>query len=214
MRQADYYVENPLAPHRTTGQIARVGTAVGYLYNERLDDVFAMGLTAAAGHRWGRLALEAEYTYLQYQVAGPSTVRLGHGNRLGAIARFDVLRLDSTIVGDNSLFAIYVEGGAGVAWNSWYTPGNSEPMRIVPSDSKRVEALTGFGIMIDHRLQEPIGFPHRIAWFLGWRVGMSPHEAEPASICRGVECRPAPAMPQDRFVDRSMLFQSSLMFTW
>jgi hypothetical protein len=211
--KADFYVEDPMAPHVTNGNTARLGTAVGYVYNERLADVFAMGLTAAIGQRWGRLNIEAEYTYLQYQVAGPSTAQLGDGNRIGAIGRFDVIRLGSEVVGGNSMLAIYVEGGAGVAWNRWLRPQGGEPSRIVPDDSKRVEALTGFGIQIDHRLQEPIGFPHRIAWFLGWRIGMSPHDPEPASICRGVDCRPAPMM-QERFIDRSMLFQSSLMFTW
>lgn len=204
-----------MAPHVTEGSTARLGTAVGFIYGERLD-VFALGLTAAYGHRFGRLALEAEFTWLQYQVDGPSAEQLGQGERLGAIARYDIIRLGPHIVGGNSMLAVYVEGGAGVAWNSWFKPGSGDPTRVVPEDSKRVEALTGFGIEIDHRLQEPIGFPHRIGWFLGWRMGMSPHDSESASICRGGgrQCSPAPMMPNDRFTDRSMLFQSSLSVTW
>lgn len=207
------YVEDPLAPHHTTGTTARVGTAVGFIYGERMD-VFAVGATVAAGHRWGRLALEAEYAYLGFQVAGPSSVSLGNGQRLGVVTRFDVLRLGSRIVGNNSMLAVYVEGGAAVAWNEWYAPAPDEASRLVPQDTKRVEGQAGFGIQIDHRLQEPIGFPHRIGWFLGWRMALAPHDAEPAAICRGESCRPAPMMEHERFTDRSMLFQSSLQVTW
>ncbi|MEO8705778.1 MAG: hypothetical protein ABI867_37450, partial [Kofleriaceae bacterium] len=63
-------------------------------------------------------------------------------------------------------------------------------------------------------LQEPIGFPHRIGWFLGWRLAFAPHDSEPASVCRGISCRAAPEMADDRYIDRSMLFQSSLSVTW
>lgn len=202
-----------MAPHDTTGTAARIGTAVGFIYGER-QDVLALGLTAAAGHRWGRVTLEAEYSYLGFQVKGPSGLRLGEGDRLGVIGRFDFLRLGPRIVGGNSLLSFYVEGGAAVAWNQWYEPAYDEAMRLVPEDSKRVEAQAGFGIQIDHRLQEPIGFPRRVGWFLGWRMAFAPHDSEAASICRGVTCRPAPMMPDDRYTDRSMLFQSSLQFTW
>lgn len=202
-----------MAPHNTTGTAARLGTAVGFIYGER-QDVLALGLTAAAGHRWGRLTLEAEYSYLTFSVKGPSGLRLGNGDRLGVVGRFDVLRLGPRIVGANSLVSLYVEGGAAVAWNDWFAPAADEQMRLVPDDSKRVEGQVGFGVQIDHRLQEPIGFPRRIGWFLGWRMAFAPHDTEDASICRGVACRPAPMMPNDRYTDRSMLFQSSLQFTW
>lgn len=214
--RADYYIEDPMAPHRTTGTTARLGTAVGFIYGERLD-VFALGGTVAGGHRWGRLTIEAEYAYLGFQVRGPSSIALGDGQRLGVLGRLDVIRLGPRIVGGNSLLSIYVEGGAAVAWNDWYFPAHDEPGRLVPVDTKRVEGQAGFGIHIDHRLQEPIGFPHRVGWFLGWRLGLSPHDADPASICRGgggVSCRAAPMMEHERFTDRSMLFQSSLSMTW
>jgi hypothetical protein len=133
---------------------------------------------------------------------------------LGVVARFDVIRIGPHWVGPNSLLSIYVEGGAAQAWNSWYTPDGAAMNRVVPEDSRRVEGQVGFGIMLDHRLQEPISFPHRIGWFLGWRLGLAPHATEAASVCRGVDCRPAPMMPEDSFTDRSMLFQSSLAFTW
>ncbi|MDQ3339780.1 MAG: hypothetical protein M4D80_31855 [Myxococcota bacterium] len=202
-----------MAPHNTTGTAARLGTAVGFVYGER-QDVLALGLTAAAGHRWGRLTIEAEYSYLMFQVKGPSSKQLGEGDRLGVLTRLDVIRLGPKIVGPNSLVSFYVEGGAAVAWNKWFEPGNQEEMRLVVDDSKRVEGQVGFGVQIDHRLQEPIGFPRRIGWFLGWRMAFAPHDSEAASICRGVSCRPAPPMPNDKYTDRSMLFQSSMQFTW
>ncbi len=209
------WVESPFAPHRTYGPVARVGSVVGFLYNERMS-VTALGLSAGVGHRWGRFALESEYTYLQLQERGPSALRLGTGHRTSVIGRFDVIRLGSTIVGGNSLLAVFVEGGAGVAWNRWSKPGFDEPARLVLANSKRVEGQVGFGIEIDHRLQEPIGFPKRIGWSLGWRLAMAPHDAEPAVICRssGVSCRAAPMMPEERYVDRSMLFQSTFGMMW
>lgn len=211
--RTEHYVEDPLAPHETSGSTARLGTAVGFIHGERLD-VLALGATAAGGQRFGRLTVEAEYSYLTFQVKGPSSLRLGDGQRLGVMTRFDVVRLGSHIVGGNSMLALYVEAGAAVAWNDWYAPAYDEASRIVPEDTQRVEGQAGFGVALDHRLQEPIGFPRRIGWFLGWRLALAPHAPEAASICRGVSCRPAPMMPHDRYVDRSMLFQSSLAFTW
>jgi hypothetical protein len=211
------YVEDPLAPHKTTGNTARLGTAVGYLSGEPLEAT-ALGLTVAGGRRWGRFALEAEYSYFDLSARGPSSTRLGDAQRLGVIGRLEVIRLGSHIVGGNSMLAVYIEGGAGVAWNDWYRPSYDEPTRIVPADSKRVEGQVGFGIMLDHRLQEPIGFPHRIGWYLGWRMAVTPHNEGIASICRGASCKPMTTIPDDpqdrRFVDRSMLFQSALFVTW
>jgi hypothetical protein len=207
------WVEDPYAPHGTNGSTVRVGSAVGFLYGERAD-AMALGATVAVGQRFGRLAIETELAYLALLANAMSAIRLGDAERLGVVARFDVIRIGPRWVGGNSLLALYVEGGAAVAWNHWYQPGFDEPMRIVPEDTKRVEGQVGFGLALDHRLQEPIGFPHRIGWFLGWRVALSPHAAEAATVCRGTICRVAPSTPEDRFIDRSMLFQSSLAVTW
>lgn len=210
----DLYVEDPYAPHHTVGNTARLGTAVGFLYNEPVD-VTALGAEAAIGHRWGRFAFETEYTYLGFQVRGPDDTRLGSGQRLAILGRFDVIRLGPRIIGENSLLSLYVEGGAGTSWNHWWKPAYDEASRLVPADTRRAEGQVGFGIAIDHRLQEPIGFPHRVGWFLGWRMSMSPHQPMSASICRGVSCRPVTMMDDDeRVVDRSMLFQSSMQFTF
>jgi hypothetical protein len=209
----DYYVENPYAPHDTSGSTARLGTAVGFLYHEAVD-VTAIGLDSAIGYRFGRLAVEAEYKYLSFQVRGPDSTSLGRGQRLGTLARLDVIRIGPRIVGQNSLLSLYVEGGVGRASNHWYKPAYYEASRIVPEDTQRVEGQVGFGIALDHRLQEPIGFPHRVGWFIGWRMAMSPHQPMAASICRGVACKPFPMMDEERVVDRSMLFQSSMQFTF
>lgn len=214
-RTADY-VEDPMAPHETTGNTARLGTAVGHVYGDGAEAT-ALGATVAGGRRWNRFALEAEYSYLWLSERGPSDISVGDVQRLGVIGRFEVIRLGSSIVGGNSMLAVYVEGGAGVAWNDWYRPASDElGQRFVPDDTKRVEGQVGFGIMLDHRLQEPIGFPHRIGWFLGWRMTMTPHEDTPMSVCRGVSCRrlETPPTETDRYVDRSMVFQSSLSVTW
>jgi hypothetical protein len=210
---ADFYIEDPYAPHHTWGSTARLGTAVGFLYNEAVDAT-ALGADTAIGYRFGRIAIEAEYEYLGFQVRGPDSTRLGNGQRLSALARLDVLRLPSRVVGPNTMMAFYVEGGAGTAWNHWYKPAYDQPSRVVPADTHRVEGQLGFGLYIDHRLQEPIGFPHRVAWFLGWRMAMSPHEDMVASVCRGVACKPVTMQNEDRLLDRSMLFQSSLQFTF
>jgi hypothetical protein len=219
----DLYVEDPYAPHNTTGSEARVGTIVGYLYGEP-QEVLALGITAAAGYRFGRFALESEFSFFNLQTrgtvmtalgTGDGDISVGNGERLGALARYDVLRLGPHVVGPNSLLSLYVEGGAAIAWNHWSKPGAYEVSRLVPDDTKRIEGQVGFGLALDHRLQEPIGFPHRIAWFIGWRLAMSPHEAMTGTICRGVSCK-AVTMDDNSssYVDRSLLFQSSLAFTF
>lgn len=207
------YVEDPYADHVTKGTTARLGTVVGFIYGER-QDVTAVGAAVAVGQRWGRFALESEYTYLGFQERGSSSLKLGVGHRLGVMARLDVIRIGPRYVGGNSLLSVYVEGGAAVAWNRWSRPNWDEASRLVQNDTERVEGQAGFGIQIDHRLQEPIGFPKRIGWFLGWRLALAPHESDPASICRGESCKPAPMMTEPRYTDRSMLFQSSLSVTW
>ncbi|MGE0867804.1 MAG: hypothetical protein AB7P03_04550 [Kofleriaceae bacterium] len=204
------------APHHPRGTTARIGTTVGYLRGEQYE-VLGLGLTTAVGQRFDRFAIEAEYSHLQFQEPGPSTVKLGHGERLGVIGRFDFLRLGSRWVGNNSMLALYVEGGAAVAWDTWYRPAYAEPDRVVPVDTKRAEGQLGMGVLIDHRLQKPVGYPIRIGWFVGWRAGFArPPQAAP-SVCRGYRytCRSVEMDPEDQLaVDRSLLFQSSLSATW
>ena len=212
------WVEDPYAPHVTRGSTVRLGTAVGFLYGEPLD-ILAIGATAAFGQRFDRLTLESELDVLALQINGGANQRVGDAERLGVVARYDVVRIGPRWVGGNSLLSLYVEGGAAVAWNHWSAPGSTEDVRVVPADTKRVEGQVGFGLSLDHRLQEPIGFPHRVGWFLGWRIAMAPNSGATSTECRGAVCRTVQQpMPDehftDRFTDRSMLFQSSLSMTW
>jgi hypothetical protein len=212
------WVDNPYAPHVTVGSTVRLGTAVGFLYGEPVDTM-AIGLAAAIGQRFGRLAIEAEAAAFSLKARGASDRTLGNAERLGPIARFDVIRIGSDHVGPNSMLAVYVEGGAAVSWNHWSSPTSGQAPRVVPDDTRRVEAQAGFGIEIDHRLQQPIGFPHRIGWFLGWRIALSPVAGSPGTECRTVDtsCRTVSApMPASSptVVERSMVFQSSLSVTW
>jgi hypothetical protein len=208
-------IDDPYAPHVTSGTTARLGTAVGFL-SSATGEVVAIGGTLAVGQRFDRLTIESELDYLALQAKDGTALRIGDAERLGVMARFDVLRLGSTLVGGNSLASLYVEGGALVAWNHWYRPGPHEPMRTVPEDTQRVEGQVGFGVMIDHRLARPIEFLRRVGWFLGWRLALAPHQAEVSSVCRGAVCRTATAMPEEdaRLTDHSMLFQTSLVLIW
>src|SRR4030095_11634823 len=70
------YVEDPFSAHHTGGHAARLGTAVGFIYGERLD-VLALGGTAAYGQRFGRFALEAEDAYPGFPVQGACGQELG-----------------------------------------------------------------------------------------------------------------------------------------
>jgi hypothetical protein len=199
--------------HADNGSSLRLGTAIGAIYGGATD-VLAVGGTAAAGQRFGRLALEVEYTYLSFQSRavymgsigyedGDTTV--GHGHRLALMARFDALRFGPRVDSRRSLITLYVEGGVGSAWNSWTHSTSTQAGQLVPDDTKRTEGQGGFGIMI---------FPHRVAWLLGWRFAFAPHEPETGSLCRGVSCRSVTMSSDDSYIDRSMLFQSSLEFTF
>lgn len=206
----------PTAPKSANGSTVRVGTAVGAIYGAP-SDVLALGATAAIGQRFGRFGLEAEYTYLAFESHGiyysdwgpvDGNINVGSGHRAAILARFDAVRFGPRVDKDRSLITLYVEGGAGVAWNHWTRPAYNEQSRLVPNDTKRDEAQGGFGIMI---------FPHRVAWFLGWRFALSPHEAMTGSVCRSsssTSCSVVPMMDSGGYVDRSMLFQSSLEFTF
>ncbi len=207
------YVESPFAPHDTHGSTLRLGTSVGFIHGQR-QDVRTLGGTLAGGQRFGRLALEAELGLANLNATDLTDARLGTQERLGLTARFDVLRLESHVVGPNTLFAVYVEGGAAKVWTAWGKPAAGDAERMVPENTGRVEGQVGFGIMLDHRLQEPVTVPRRVGWFLGWRMAFAPHASESAAVCRGLTCRVATPMPDATYTDRTMLFQSSMQVTW
>ena len=66
----------------------------------------------------------------------------------------------------------------------------------------------GIGLMLEHRLAEPVSFPKRIGWFLGWRFAVALHESDPATVRRATTCNIIQPMADSSFVDRSMLFQA------
>jgi hypothetical protein len=209
-------VDDPYAPHATNGTIARFGTAVGFLYNQPIDTL-AIGISAAVGQRWGRLTIESEFDWMSLRERGQSSLDLGNAERLGALARLDVIRLGPRYVGGNSLLSFYVEGGGAVAWDHWYQPSFNQDPRPVPDNTKRVEGQVGFGLALDHRLQEPVGFPKRIGWFLGWRLAFSPEGTAGTTVaCRAESCDAVIASPPAprTWLTRSMLFQSSMAVTW
>lgn len=203
----------PTAPKASSGSTARVGTAVGFIYGAP-DPVLALGLQAAVGQRFGRIGIEAEYTYLDLREHGVVNTQLGsteeslsvgQGHRLAALARLDVLQFGPVVDHNRALVTLYAEGGAAIAWNHWSNGVLSGMGRTVPDDTKRTEGQAGFGLMI---------FPHRVAWLLGWRFAVSPHQDATGSVCRGVTCRSVMMPADNSVVDHSMLFQSSLEFTF
>ena len=216
------YVEDPYAPHVTNGSTARLGTMVGFYYGQR-QDVLALGVVAAVGQRFGRLTLEAEGDRADARARRPRpTRRSATAERLGVIARFDVIRLGPHGVGPNSLLVDLRRGrrrasrgttGTGPRWLP--QQHRRRVSRVVPDDSTRVEGQVGFGIMLDHRLQEPIGVPasHRLVPRLadGVRAARQPSRRSSAAASRA---RRRPRCRTTRYVDRSMLFQSSMSVTW
>jgi hypothetical protein len=210
--QVGRMVPSPTA-RADSGSSVRLGTAVGFIYGAPTD-VIAVGPTVAIGQRFGRLAVEAEYALLAFEARGDydsslgttdGNVGVGYGHRLAVMGRYDVVHLGPMVDRRRSLVTFYVEGGIGNAWNHWTRPAYNEPNRVVPDNTKRTEGQAGFGIMI---------FPHRVAWLLGWRFAFSPHEEMTGSLCRGDSCRPVPMTDSGSYVDRSMLFQSSLELTF
>jgi len=102
------WVDSPYAPHHPYGYTVRGGTQVGYVYGKRLD-VLALGGAVAVGHRWDRLTVEAEYSYLGFSELGPSSLGLGHAHRYGVTVRAEPIRFGSRIAGANSMLALYAE---------------------------------------------------------------------------------------------------------
>jgi hypothetical protein len=212
------WVENPYQKHNTTGAEVRFGSVVGILAVDG-KEYTGLGALIAAGHRFGRIALDAEYAYLSVTERGPSDFRYGTAHQLQVNARLDVLQLDSTIVGPNSLVAIYIEGSAGRELRQAYALDPGDPLhKPMPGGGTNLLAA-GFGIMIDHRLEQPLGFPNRVAWQLGWRIFGAPRN-EPMTIatCKGAVCTESKMGPSSSMqfgVDETSLeVDSSLAFTW
>lgn len=208
------------ALHQTWGPSLRLGTVVGTIEAQQLSAT-GLGLAVAAGHRFGRLAVESEATFLRLQEQGSSSLALGTSTRLGVIVRYDVVRVGSKVAGPNTMLAMFVEGGAARTWNHWYEPSARELWRWVPEDVDRLEGQAGLGLAIDHRITPRTGVLARVAWQLGWRLA-APAPVEQPYACRG-SCSLAMPAPSAQAGEGSMssaswegsiLFQSSLALTW
>jgi hypothetical protein len=207
------WVDSPYAPHHPYGFTMRGGTQVGYVYGKRLD-VLALGGAVAAGHRWDRLTIEAEYSYLGFSELGPSSLGLGHAHRYGVTVRAEPLRFGSRIAGANSMLALYAEVTGARMSETWYQPALNQPARIVPDDDAHLEGSIGFGLLIDHRLERPNTLS-RVGWLLGWRMLAAPNAPEDYVVCRGQTCaRASDPMPMKRTYETALLFTSSLSLTW
>lgn len=200
------------ASKRTWGPTIRVGTVVGTV-DAAAVSATGLGLSVGAGHRFGRLTVESELTAMRLLEKGPSSLHLGQSERLGVIVRYDVVRTTSRVAGPNTMLALFLEGGASQSWTQWFEPEADEQQRIVPRDTRRVEGQGGFGLSIDHRYVTSGGRTGHFAWHLGWRFA-APSPSEPSYACRGA-CRLASEpMMETENLEGSVLFQSSLGFTW
>lgn len=208
------WIDDPYQPHDTTGASLRAGSAVGHLVHDG-KAYTALGGALAVGPRIGRFTFEADFLYVDLSAPGPSTLHCGRAERLGAMARFDVLRFGPRMIGANSLLAIYAEAGAARQWHQWSRPGERDPQREVPIDSSLSTGVVGFGLNLDHRLEQPRGFPNRIGWQLGWQLTSSRTRApDPMVICRGPSCVAAPSRPRESGRDTALLVTSTIAVTW
>lgn len=200
-------------PHVTGGPVFRMGTVVGGI-EAAGTSATGVGISIAAGHRFGRLAVESELTLMDLEEPGPSSLSLGAAERLGLIVRYDVVRFTADSIGPNTLLGMSVEAGAAQSWAQWYEPGDREVPRNVPADTRRVEGQAGMGVFVDHRINSQGVALRRVAWHLGWRFAAPSLAEEPGYACRGA-CRMASQpMPTSAKIESSILFQSSLAFTW
>lgn len=207
------WVDSPYSPHHTTGTNVRLGSAVGYLVHDT-KTYTALGAAVAAGPRIGRFTFEADYLFLNLSEPGPSALRYGRAQRLGAMARVDVVRLGSRVLGANSMLAIYAELGAARQWHAWSRPGLRDPARAVPVDSAANLGVVGFGVNLDHRLEQPLNLS-RVGWQLGWQLTSTPSRlADPMVECRGGICAAAAPAPMATSRNTALLVTSTIAFTW
>jgi hypothetical protein len=207
------WIEDPYEPHETVGPNLRVGSAVGWIIND--DKTYtALGGAISVGPRIGRFTLEAGYVFAELSETGPSSLAYGNIHRLSANVRADLIRLGSHSLGPNSMLALYGEAGLARQFHHWYKPQFGEPMRTVPVDAGRSFGVLGFGLNLDHRLEQPLGLA-RVGRQLGWQLTASGRE-DPMNtvICRGSECVAGPVIPRSPVRDTSLLVTSTIAFTW
>jgi hypothetical protein len=139
---------------------------------------------------------------------------LGHAHRLSVTGRVEPIRFGSSLVGQNSMLAVYVEASLARQFETWYQPEYNQPTRVVPDSGSHSEGAVGFGLMLDHRLERPSSVS-RVGWLLGWRLIAAPDAPDTYTVCKGTVCaRGEPAMPMQRQYATALLFTSSLSLTW
>jgi hypothetical protein len=209
------WVDDPYQPHETFGPNLRVGSAVGYLIHDE-QQYTMLGAAVAIGPRIGRFALEAGYVFAELSEPGPSSLAHGNIHRLSINSRADLIRLGSSSLGPNSMLALYGEVGVARQLHHWYKPGEGTARRIIPEDNGRTVGVLGFGLNLDHRLEQPLGFPSRIGWQLGWQLTASDRqEMGPTVECKSPgNCIAGPVMQHGRVRDTSLLVTSTIAFTW
>lgn len=207
------WVDDPYAPHVTEGTILRFGTAVGpWTVDQRRYT--ALGAVIAIGRRAGIFTFEAEYDYLGLQDPGPSSLVYARAQDLALVGRVDLVRIGPEVVGENSMIALYAEGAVEQTMYHYYLPEYGDMPRAVPEDSSRTQAAIGGGMLLDHRLEEPLGFPNRIGWRLGWRVASTPRaEHDAMTSCQRCLSVRMPEMT-NRIYDTELTVTSTLDFTW
>jgi hypothetical protein len=212
--RTDGWIDDPYQPHDTSGANARLGSAVGHLVHDG-KTYTALGGAVAVGPRIGRFTFEADFLFLDLSAPGPSNLHYGNAARLGVMARVDFLRFGPRIIGANSLLALYGELGAARQWHQWARPGEREPQREIPVDGSISTGVIGFGLNLDHRLEQPRGFPKRVGWQLGWQLTSSrTREPDPMMICRGPSCIAAPSEPREAARNTALLVTSTIAVTW
>lgn len=210
----DRWIEDPYEPHDTTGANLRAGSAAGWVVHD--DETYtALGAAVSVGPRIGRYTLEAGYVYAELSEPGPSSLAHGNLHRLSVNGRADLVRLGSHSLGPNSMLALYGEVGLARQLHHWYRPAVGQAQRVVPVDAGRSLAVFGFGLNLDHRLEQPRGFPSRVGWQLGWQLTASDQQAAGNTVlCRGPECVAGPTVMRPPGRDVSLLVTSTIAFTW
>ena len=207
------WVEDPYQPHDTRGTNLRAGSAVGYLFHDA-ERYTALGPVVAFGPRFGRVTVEASYLFAELSEPGPSTLQHGNVHRIGAMVRGDVVRIGPHAVGANSMLAVYAEGGVAQHRYHWYRPAYNERARAVPVDDNRPTVVLGFGLNLEHRLEQPHALA-RVGWQLGWQLTASDQRPmSPTLECRATTCVSGPVVMTGVARDTSLLVTSTLAFTW
>jgi hypothetical protein len=208
------WVDDPYEPDVTDGTFLRVGTAVGsFTVDQRKYTV--LGAVISLGRRVGRFSFDFELDRLQLQDSRPTSIILGNATNLAMVGRFDVLRLGPRVVGANSMVAFYAEGAVQRTMYHYDRPQDGEAPRAVPDDSGRTQAAVGFGAILDHRLEQPLGFPNRFGWQLGWRLATQPRDShDPMVACRGCLAAQQQTPMTSRDYDTEVILTSTLDFTW